>query len=135
MTKFSDRIKELRKSMGWSQDVLADKLGTTRSCIGNYEQGTRKPDAEGMEQIADLFNVDLLYLMGKQDVPRRSDAVFVFKNDENTIEEPLTMEQKKRLESYANYFAQSIEERNILITYRTSDDLTKAMVRRTLGIE
>lgn len=66
MANFNERLKELRKSMGWSQDELADKLGTTRSCIGNYEQGSRKPDIESLEQIADLFNVDMAYLTGSQ---------------------------------------------------------------------
>lgn len=75
MATFQERLKELRRSMGWSQDTLADKLGTTRSCIGNYEQGTRKPDIEALEQIADLFNVDMSYLVGKQKEKRLSDNV------------------------------------------------------------
>ena len=72
MATFSERLRELRKSRGWSQDVLADKLGTTRSCVGNYEQGTRKPDMEALEQIADLFNVDMSYLTGKQDITHKN---------------------------------------------------------------
>lgn len=74
MATFSERLKELRKSRGWSQDVLADKLGTTRSCVGNYEQGTRKPDMEALEQIADLFNVDMSYLIGKQEAVRANNV-------------------------------------------------------------
>ena len=81
MAEFYERIKELRKSMGWSQDTLADKLGTTRSCIGNYEQGIRKPDIESLEQIADLFNVDMLYLIGKQNIPRLSDVNYYVESD------------------------------------------------------
>ena len=68
MAEFKDRLKELRISKGWSQDVLADKLQITRSAIGNYEQGKRIPEYEQLEAIADLFNVDMKYLMGKQDV-------------------------------------------------------------------
>lgn len=73
MATFDERLKGLRNSRGWSQDVLADKLGTTRSCIGNYEQGKRKPDIETLEQIADLFNVDMAYLTGSQSVQRKSE--------------------------------------------------------------
>lgn len=67
MAKFNERLKSLRTENGWSQDMLADKLGISRSCVGNYEQGTRTPDIVALEQIADLFNVDMLYLTGKQE--------------------------------------------------------------------
>lgn len=36
-----------------------------------YERGSREPGLDMLEAIADLFNVDLDYLMGKTDVPRR----------------------------------------------------------------
>ena len=71
MANFSERLKELRMEMSWSQDTLADKLGVTRSTIGNYEQGIRQPGFEAQEDIADLFNVDLDFLMGRSDIKRR----------------------------------------------------------------
>lgn len=67
MSKFAIRIKELRTRNGWSQDTLAEKLGITRSAIGNYETGQREPDYETLETIADLFNCDMDYLTGRTD--------------------------------------------------------------------
>lgn len=38
-----------------------------------YERGEREPGLESMETIADYFNVDLDYLMGRSDIPNRND--------------------------------------------------------------
>ena len=62
---FAHILKSLRNERGLSQQALADQLGIKRSTIGNYEQGTRSPDMETLEAIADYFNVDLDYLYGK----------------------------------------------------------------------
>lgn len=63
MAAFMNRIKELRKASGWTQEELANKLGVSRSRVGMYETGQRKPDFEALEAIADLFNVDMNYLL------------------------------------------------------------------------
>ena len=48
-----------------SQAELADKLGVSKSTVGMYELGKREPDFETLEAIADLFNVDMNFLLGK----------------------------------------------------------------------
>lgn len=62
---FKDRLKELRLARGLSQVALADALGVSKSIIGAYETGDRKPSYEGQEEIADFFNVSIDYLRGK----------------------------------------------------------------------
>ena len=59
MGKFENRLKELREKAGYSQQELAERLQVSRSRIGMYEQGKRKPDPEMQELIADFFNVNL----------------------------------------------------------------------------
>lgn len=66
--EFKDRLKELRTSRGYSQRELGKKLGMTNSAISMYERGEREPDYETLEAIADLFNVNMTYLLGKDDV-------------------------------------------------------------------
>lgn len=73
MKKFSDILIELRKEAKMSQQELADKLQVSRSTIGMYENGDRVPTKEGMEAIADLFNVDMDYLYGRTDIRRKYD--------------------------------------------------------------
>lgn len=70
MAEISTILKDLRNEKGISQDRLAEELGTTRSAIGNYETGRRLPSYEMAEKIADFYNVDMMYLLGKQDKKR-----------------------------------------------------------------
>ncbi|MEG1982054.1 MAG: helix-turn-helix transcriptional regulator [Clostridia bacterium] len=65
--EFKDNLKELRKKEGLSQVDLAEKLGFSKSLVGLYETGGRKPSFEALETVADYFNVSIDYLMGKDD--------------------------------------------------------------------
>lgn len=67
MSKFSEKFKELRKSRNLSQQELADYLHTSKSSVNMYERGEREPGIETLEAIADYFNVDMDYLLGKSD--------------------------------------------------------------------
>lgn len=64
---FSERLRELRQNKGLSQSQLADALNISKSAISMYELGKREPDLETLEGIADFFNVDINYLLGKED--------------------------------------------------------------------
>lgn len=68
---FGKILKSLREERGMSQQTLAETLKVKRSTIGNYEQGTRSPDMETLEVIADYFNVDMDFLYGKTAIPNR----------------------------------------------------------------
>lgn len=72
MSKFSDKFKELRKSRNLSQQQLADYLHTSKSSVNMYERGEREPGLEMLEAIADYFNVDMDYLLGKAEVANKA---------------------------------------------------------------
>ena len=63
MNDLAEKIKALRDLKGWSQEDLAERLGISRSAVGNYEQGTREPDIETLENLADTFNCTMSYLV------------------------------------------------------------------------
>lgn len=65
MGTFKDMLKYLRNRDKLSQSELAEKLGVAKSTISMYEVGKREPDFETLEAIADLFNVDMNFLLGK----------------------------------------------------------------------
>lgn len=67
MGNFQNIFKRLRSSSGLTQAEMAEKLGISRSTIGMYETGAREPDFETLEKIADFFNVDIDYLLGRTD--------------------------------------------------------------------
>lgn len=56
---FGEKLKQLRKSKGYSQEQLAKMLHMGRSAISMYESDQREPNFETLEAIADIFNVDM----------------------------------------------------------------------------
>lgn len=62
--QFKDRLKELREEKRWSQDELADRLQITKSAVSTYERGKNHPRFAVLDQMADVFDVDINYLLG-----------------------------------------------------------------------
>lgn len=58
------RIKELREGMGITQGELAKRLGSGRTIVSTYEQGTRSPSYAKLIRLAEIFNVSTDYLLG-----------------------------------------------------------------------
>lgn len=65
MAQFDKILRLLRNEKGMSQQELADALGISKSSINMYERGERQPNFEVLEAIADFFNVDIDYLLGR----------------------------------------------------------------------
>lgn len=64
MVLFSKRLKKLRTDANLTQQQLGDKLNVTKVSICSYEKGTRMASIETLIDIANLFKVDLDYLIG-----------------------------------------------------------------------
>lgn len=77
MAMFGNRLKSLRHRKGFSQADLAKQIGVSKSSVNMYERGEREPNFETLETIADYFNVDLDYLMGKSDIENRAKAAMI----------------------------------------------------------
>lgn len=69
MSTFAERLKELRNNKDLTQDELAKAIKISKSSINMYERGEREPKFETLEAIADFFNVDMDYLLGRSDEP------------------------------------------------------------------
>ena len=65
--KFAVRLRQLRKERHITQDALAEKLKLTKQAVSQWERGIREPNFETLEMIADYFNVDTDYLIGRED--------------------------------------------------------------------
>jgi len=63
-----DRLRELRKEKGFSQYEAARRLGFSRGKLANYEQGTREPDYEVLEKLADFYECTTDYLLGRSEL-------------------------------------------------------------------
>lgn len=58
-----EKIYTLRKSNGWSQEELADRIGVTRQAISRWEADSAKPEADKIIELCDLFHVTADYLL------------------------------------------------------------------------
>lgn len=61
------RIQELRRAEGLTQDQLAKKIGVSMAAIRNYENGLREPNSKAMAALERYFNVSGEYLRGETD--------------------------------------------------------------------
>ena len=73
------KIKELREEYSLTQKELADKISNVQRNVSNWENGTSEPDCETIVKLADLFDVSLDELFGrdkynKEDVSLGSEA-------------------------------------------------------------
>lgn len=89
MSKFSSRLRELRINAGYSQAALSKKIGISKSSVNMYERGEREPGIETLEAIADIFNVDLDYLLGKTDIRNRFPITEVVNSIKNAVRIPV----------------------------------------------
>jgi len=59
---FGERLRHRREELGLSRAELADRLGVTRSAVGNYETGVSAPKEEVLLRLFDALHVDPNYL-------------------------------------------------------------------------
>lgn len=66
MEKFYQELAQVLQSKrldkGLSQQEVADKIGMTRSCIANWEQGRRRIDIDTMYRICKVLDIDIVEL-------------------------------------------------------------------------
>ena len=68
--EFRERLFDLRRQAGLSQEELANLLGVTRQAVQKWEAGTSRPDMDNLVSLADYFKVSLDFLVtGKEAAP------------------------------------------------------------------
>ena len=66
MTSFTNRLVQLRKKRGLTQQQIADEIGVNRGSYSNWEKGKREPSFENLVKLGDLFDVSLDWLFGRE---------------------------------------------------------------------
>ena len=94
--EFNNKLYELRKQKGLSQEELANKLNVSRQTVSKWELGDSTPDMEKLTGLSDLFEISLDELvLGK--VPEVQAQSIKVSNVAEAIEEKvLTPRNKKR---------------------------------------
>ena len=62
--KLADRLVQLRKENGYSQEALAEKLGLSRQSISKWERAEASPDTDNLVALAKIYGVSLDELIG-----------------------------------------------------------------------
>ena len=57
--KFNEKLMELRKKEGLSQEDLGEKLNVTRQTISKWELGQTTPEIENLLEISKTFNISV----------------------------------------------------------------------------
>lgn len=60
---FAEKLLQLRKKEGYSQEELASKLDVSRQAVSRWEMGTSIPDSTNLLHISKLFQVSTDYLL------------------------------------------------------------------------
>ena len=77
-----EKLYNLRRKQGLSQESLAEKLDCSRQVISKWENGTTTPDAEMLQKYSELFNVSIDYIV-KEAVEEEANAQPTEKNNIN----------------------------------------------------
>ena len=62
--ELANKLAELRKQKGLSQEELADKLNVSRQTISKWERGEASPDTDNLIELAKLYEISLDKLLG-----------------------------------------------------------------------
>ncbi len=77
---FSEKLKDIRKKEGISQEQLAEKIGVTRQAITKWETGKGLPDVENMAIIAEIFKTSIDELL-RDSITKAVPATFVYTSE------------------------------------------------------
>ena len=64
-----NRLRELRKSRGYTQIALQMQTGIEQALLSKFENGERIPPTETLLRLADFYNVSIDYILCRTDRP------------------------------------------------------------------
>jgi len=85
--EIANRLVNLRKEMGLSQEQLAEKIGVSRQAVSKWERSEASPDTDNIILLARLYNISLDELLRTEDdIPQAEETAE--EAAEETTEEP-----------------------------------------------
>ena len=90
----SEKIINLRKSRGWSQEELAERLNVSRQSVSKWESGVSNPDLDKIVAMSTLFGVSTDYLLKDSTAEEREPIRdFVCEGEEDEEKEEVAQEE------------------------------------------
>lgn len=72
--RLGKRIAARRKSLGWTQDALAERMGVDSETISRFERGAHLPSLPTLERLAIALRVEVGELLSKRSVTQPDTA-------------------------------------------------------------
>ena len=72
--EFNNKLYELRKQKGFSQEELANRLNVSRQTVSKWEVGESTPDMEKLVAMSDLFEISLDELVLDKKEEKKTEA-------------------------------------------------------------
>ena len=85
--EIANRLVQLRKQNGLSQEALAEKLGISRQAVSKWERAEASPDTDNIILLARLYGVSLDELLQTEDEIPRPEPDEVLQSEESLSEE------------------------------------------------
>ncbi|WP_019679936.1 helix-turn-helix domain-containing protein [Ruminococcus flavefaciens] len=92
---FNNKLYELRKQKGFSQEELANRLNVSRQTVSKWEVGDSTPDMEKLAAISDLFGISLDELVLDK-TPVQNDGNSTRSDIVNQVAEKVLTEQNRK---------------------------------------
>ena len=96
----ANRLYELRKKNGLSQEELADKLGISRQAVSKWERAEASPDTDNLILLAKLYGITLDELLNTEDAKdlamENQESGNLEEVAENKKEEPKEKQKEER---------------------------------------
>ena len=71
---FGERLQQVRKAAGLSQEQLGDLIGMSRQAVSKWETDQAAPDIETLARLCGVLGVSADELLGREVPPRRAEG-------------------------------------------------------------
>lgn len=95
---FPEKLQILRKSKGYTQEELSEKLNVSRQAIAKWESGQSYPEIVNLIQISNLMNVTVDFLVKDQEC-----SILPIKSVANNVDEIIGFRLKANVNTYAAF--------------------------------
>ena len=105
---FAQRLVQLRKQKGLTQEQLAVNLGVTRVAVSLWESAKREPDLEMFRKMANIFDVSIDDLSGSSTTNTSANTGVmekIIRDHIHDVEKEMTPERGAMVEKIVKFFA------------------------------
>lgn len=122
----SRRVKQLRLDHKLTMEVLAEKLGVSKSTIAKWENGyIENMRQDNIMKLSELFNVSPTYIMGYEEEPDENDKVAARAYQINQAVNKVMSQEDEQANRFMNYYKQLNPEQKTIV-----DNLLAALVKK-----